>query len=125
MKTHLAIGKIGERIAQSFLKKKNYKIQAVNWRFKRAEIDIIAKKDNIIIFIEVKTRSSSYYGVPEIFVDIKKKRLISDAASEYMFANNYNGEFRFDIIGIILKTEQEFSINHSEDAFFPGLSGFE
>jgi len=124
MKTHLATGQAGEKIANRYLKSNGYQILAKNWRFKRAEIDIIASKDAWIVFCEVKTRSNTFYGTPESFVDQKKKKLIVDAAIVYMESCSYSGEFRFDIISIVLKDEQQFGLKHFKDAFFPGLEGF-
>ena len=77
-------GKKGEKLALDHLKSKGYEILESNWRFSRAEIDIIAKIDDILIFVEVKTRSSEFFGQPEEFIDHKKDKLVADAASEYM-----------------------------------------
>lgn len=113
-------GKKGEALACELLLQKGYVILEKNWRFSRAEIDIIAKKDDILIFVEVKTRSSDFFGQPEEFIDQKKERLIADAASEYMKEVNHEWECRFDFISIIL-TAPSYQIKHIEDAFFPGL----
>lgn len=106
------------------MEQKGYTILESNWRFKRAEIDIIALWDGWLIFVEVKTRSGSFYGAPESFVDSRKKKLIVDAAVVYMREHDFKGEFRFDIIGIVLKNDEEYALNHFEDAFFPGFEGF-
>ena len=113
-------GKKGEKIAVDLLINKGYKILETNWRFSRAEIDIIAKVDEILVFVEVKTRSSDYFGQPEEFIDQRKEKFIADAASEYMKQVNHEWECRFDFISIIL-TGPSYRIRHTEDAFFPGL----
>ena len=113
-------GKRGEKMAIDLLKSKGYQILETNWRFSRAEIDIIAKIDEVLIFVEVKTRSSVYFGQPEEFIDHKKEKLVADAASEYMKQVGHEWECRFDFIAIIL-TGPSYQIKHIEDAFFPGL----
>ena len=124
MKHHLELGKQGESIAVRYLSKKGYTIRERNWRYSRAEIDIIAQQNTILVFCEVKARSTSIFGVPEIFVDQKKMRLMVDAATVYMDSHNFIGEFRFDILAIIIKSREEYSLKHIEDAFFPGIEGF-
>lgn len=120
MPNNIKIGQQGESIAADYLVTKGYQIIERNWRFKKAEIDIIAKSpnSNILVFIEVKTRSYTYFGEPSNFVDDKKKKLIQDAASQYMIEVEYDWEIRFDIVGIVLKKESKPIINHFEDAFF-------
>jgi len=120
MSNNIKIGQQGEDIAVDYLISKGYKIIKRNWRFKKAEIDIIVKDSisDTLVFIEVKTRSYTYFGEPSNFVDDKKKRLIQDAASQYMIEVEYEWAIRFDIIGIILKNDQKPIINHFKDAFF-------
>jgi len=113
-------GKKGEKMAVDLLRSKGYQILETNWRFSRAEIDIIAKIDEILIFVEVKTRSSDFFGQPEEFINDKKEKLVADAASEYMKQVGHDWECRFDFISIIL-TSKSSRIKHIEDAFFPGL----
>ena len=121
MARHNDIGKLGESIASNYLLDEGYQLLETNWRFRRAEIDLIAKDGDILVFIEVKTRSSAAFGEPEEFVTPEKENLIAAAASAYMEAINHDWEIRFDIISILLKSEQSYSIKHLEDAFFPGL----
>ena len=114
-------GKKGEDLAVKFLKEKGYEILETNWRFRRSEVDIIAKDGAILVFVEVKTRSYDYFGKPESFVSTRKKVLLQDAASAYMRKINHTWEIRFDIIGILMQNPTNIEINHFEDAFFPGL----
>lgn len=118
MAKHNELGQKGERLAVDFLKKKGYLILETNWRFSRAEIDVIAKDGNILVFIEVKTRSDDAFGQPEEFVSSKKERLIMDAASVYMEEIGHDWEIRFDIIAILYKSDKDIQIKHFEDAFF-------
>ena len=114
------IGRKGEELAQSHLRDQGYVIKETNWSFSHAEIDIIAEKEGVLIFVEVKTKTYTYYGEPEESVDAKKERLICDAAASYMVKNNYEWEFSFDIISILL-TRDSHELKHFEDAFFPGI----
>ena len=113
------IGDKGEQMAVDLLQTKAYQILERNWRFSRAEIDIIAKQKDILVFVEVKTRSTALFGEPEEFLSAKQEALITDAAAVYMEQIGHEWEIRFDIISIILQTPQP-TIRHFEDAFFPG-----
>lgn len=118
MAHHNELGKIGEQLATEFLQKKGYNILARNFFYNKAEIDIIAQKeDDTIVMIEVKTRNSSFFGDPQSFVTAKKIKLLVKAANEYMIVNNLDKEVRFDIIAVLKnKTTQE--IEHFENAFY-------
>ena len=94
---------------------------ARNWRYRRAEIDIIAKDSGILVFIEVKCRSTTGFGTPEEMVTTRKRRLIIDAAMAYMRTVEYDWEIRFDIIAVSGRPEQVREVRHIKDAFFPGL----
>lgn len=123
MAKHLEIGKLGEDYAHKFLVKKGYKILERNWRHKKAEIDIIAMDKDILVFVEVKTRSSDLWGEPAAFVTKKKMQLMSNAMNIYMEKIDHDWEIRFDIIAIVLHQNKPYDLQHFEDAFFPGLDG--
>ncbi len=110
-------GSIGEQLAVDYLLNKSFEILERNWRFSHAEIDIIAKKDGCLIFIEVKTRENIEFGKPEEFLTTTQEKRIKDAASEYMKTIDHDWEIRFDIISIILPKNGSHSIEHFEDAF--------
>ncbi len=118
MALHNEIGKRGEQLALNFLRNQGYQILETNWRYSRAEIDIIARKEGILVFVEVKTRTAAAFGPPEAFVSAKQERLIANAAAVYMEQIGHDWEIRFDIIGVLL-SQSETSIKHFEDAFFP------
>ena len=120
MAKHNEIGLLGEKLAVNFLTEKGYEILETNWRFKRAEIDIIAKQEDTLVFFEVKTRSSDFFGQPEEFVTSQKEDLMADAAGVYCEQVGHDWAIRFDIIGIVLKKNAPV-INHFEDAFFPSV----
>jgi putative endonuclease len=117
MAQHNDTGKEGEKAAQDYLLAKGYTILETNWSFQKAEIDIIAQKDNKLIAVEVKTRSSLEFGLPQEFVKPKKIQLLVKALDGYIQANNIGLEIRFDIIAIH-KTTVSYEIEHLEDAFF-------
>jgi putative endonuclease len=96
----IEIGRDGENLAAEFLRKKGWEIVSRNFRYGRAEIDLIVKRDDWTIFVEVKTRTSSCYGEPEEFVDEFKARRIFDAAEQFIFSTNWLGHVRFDVISI-------------------------
>jgi len=113
------IGQIGEDLAVNQLKMSGLTILERNWRYSKAEIDIIAKEGEILVFVEVKTRSYEHYGQPEEFVSPDQEALIMDAAQRYMEEIGHEWEIRFDIISIILKKAPvEPEIKHFKDAFF-------
>jgi putative endonuclease len=114
------LGAWGEARAQSYLISQNYQILFSNWRFGKAEIDIIAQTPtNILVFIEVKTRKNKVFGNPEQAVTAKKQSLFYEAATEFMHQTQYEQEFRFDIISIVFLPNQAPEILHFQDAFFP------
>jgi putative endonuclease len=117
MAQHNELGNWGEDMAVEFLVDKGYEIKERNWRFKKAEVDIIATMENTLVAVEVKTRSTDYFGNPQDFIKPKKIKLLVKAVDEYVNRNDLDVEVRFDVIAII-KTENEVKIEHLEDAFF-------
>lgn len=117
MADHNDLGKLGEELAVDFLQKNGYKILETNWVFQKAEIDIIAQKENVLAIVEVKTRSTIDFGLPQDFVKPKKIQLLVKAVNEYVISNDLDVEIRFDIIAIS-KEGKEYTIEHIEDAFY-------
>lgn len=107
----------GEDLAITFLKEKGYRLLERNYRYKRSEIDLIVEKDNWLVFVEVKTRSSTSFGYPEEFVDEKKAAKIMEGADQYIHENNWKANVRYDIVSIVLKKGNS-EIVHFEDAFY-------
>lgn len=106
------IGTIGEKIAQKYLEKKEYKIICTNYYTISGEIDIIAIKDNNLVFIEVKTRTNVKYGNPSEAVNNTKKQHIKRSAAIFLTHNNYSTyKIRFDVIEILL-IKGKCNINH-------------
>lgn len=122
MAIHLELGRKGELLAKEHLEKAGYEILDENWTHGKLEVDLIAYKNRVIIFTEVKTRTGSWFGQPEDFVDMRKQRLLAEAAEEYIYLMNHQGEVRFDIISILFDRQANYTINHIEDAFWPSAT---
>jgi putative endonuclease len=118
MALHNEIGKQGEELAVEYLIRNEYKILEKNWRFKKSEIDIIAKKEDKVVFIEVKTRTSTFFQEPEKSVTLKKQKMIFIGANQYAQNLSDDIEIRFDIVSISLINNQQ-KIKHIKDAFYP------
>lgn len=114
MTDKIETGSQGENLAAEFFVEQGFKVVARNYRWKRAEIDLIVEKKDWLIFVEVKTRSSNSYGDPESFVSEYQRRLIYNAAEAYIFNTDWKGHVRFDIVSVRTGTNPE--ILHFEDA---------
>jgi putative endonuclease len=117
MGNNLDLGNKGENWAADLLVQKGFEILARNYRYKKAEIDIIACKDKLLVFVEVKTRTNIAYGEPEAAVNVSKIDLIKQAAEEYIHQLNWFYDIRFDIISIYIHQHKR-EITHFEDAFW-------
>lgn len=107
-----SLGLFGERIAENFIKSKGYKIVMKNYRCKLGEIDLIAERGNLLVFIEVKTRSNDKFGKGFEAVNFKKIDKIRKVATLYLMQNNLEREVRFDVISI-----DNRKVTHLEGAF--------
>ena len=114
MTDKIETGSIGENLAAEFLVRKGFRVVERNYRWRKAEIDLIVQREDWLIFVEVKTRSSDSYGYPESFVHDLQRRLIYDAAEEYIFTSDWQGHIRFDIVSV--KPGKIPEIVHFEDA---------
>ncbi|QJD95764.1 YraN family protein [Mucilaginibacter robiniae] len=119
MARHNELGRQGEELAKTYLEKSGYEILDENWTFGKAEVDLIVYKNQVIIFTEVKARTSNSFGEPEDFVDNRKQKLLAQAADEYIYLMNHQGEVRFDIIAIRFRQDGSYTLKHIEDAFWP------
>ncbi|MDR2222383.1 MAG: YraN family protein [Flavobacteriaceae bacterium] len=111
------LGKEGELAAAQFLEEAGYKILERNWRYKKAEADIIALKDNVLVIAEVKTRSSLYFGLPQDFVTKKKISLLITLANAYVEERQLTNEIRFDILSLF-SNKGTIEIEHIPNAFY-------
>lgn len=117
MATHNDIGAKGEQLAVDFLKQKKYEILERNWRYGKAEIDVLASFEDVLVVVEVKTRTSTTYGAPESFVNPRKIKLLVQAVNAYCEQKNVDLEVRFDIVAVVL-LQNKIQIEHLEDAFY-------
>ena len=114
------LGQKGEDLAAEHMKNAGFRILCRNWKWGKNEIDIIAEKKEMIIFVEVKTRSDDFQMHPATAVTNEKQRSIIYSADGYIRKFDINKESRFDIITVI-KTGESYQIDHIEDAFYPTL----
>jgi putative endonuclease len=117
MAEHNELGQLGEDLAVDFLRTNGYEIIDRNWRFQKAEVDIIARKKDVLAVVEVKTRSSLEFGLPQDFVNQKKIQLLVKAINEYVVSKDLDVTVRFDIIAIHY-TKTNINIEHIEEAFY-------
>lgn len=118
MAEHNIKGKEGEALARKLLRKKGYEILASNWRYGKKELDIVARHKDLLVVVEVKTRSNPYFETPKEAVTIRKQKNIIKAANAYIEENNINQETRFDIISVLFWNNRT-EVEHIEDAFYP------
>ncbi|UZO81938.1 YraN family protein [Aquimarina sp. ERC-38] len=117
MAEHYDLGKEGEKLARDYLVKKGYAILEINYRHLKAEVDIIARKGDILVAVEVKTRSTADFGNPQDFVKPKQIQRLVKAVNHYVHLKDLDVEVRFDIVSII-KNRLGTRIEHLEDAFY-------
>ncbi|WP_177761314.1 YraN family protein [Flavobacterium sp. I3-2] len=118
MAEHNDLGQLGEDLAVSFLEEKQYQILERNYRFQKAEIDIIAQIEDVLVVVEVKTRTSVAFGLPQDFIKPAKIKLLVKAINQYIVDKDLNLNVRFDIVAIHKNTKGIFDIEHIEDAFY-------
>ena len=122
MARHNILGNKGEMLASRYLMEQGFAILEYNWRSGHKEVDLIAKERNVLVFVEVKTRSTDMYGDASEAVTPAKMRNVISAANAYLAMKNLDVEVRFDIVAIIGDDEQH-KIEHIRDAFYPQLPG--
>lgn len=115
MAKHLESGIRGEQQAVAYLRGLGYLIERVNWRYKHLEADIIARDQDVLVFVEVKSRTDANFGEPSDFVDYKKQRNLIRLADAYITYTSYSGEIRFDIVSVFLRSNK---VELIKDAFW-------
>jgi len=116
------LGKMGEELAIRHLKRQGYAIVRVNQRVHKGEIDIICTKDELLVFVEVRTRSEYVSALPDDFIDRKKLQRWTNAALQYMEQVNWQGQYRFDLITVTKEKGyyHHLRLHHYKDVWFPG-----
>lgn len=111
-------GQAGEQAAAAFLVQLGYTVMYTGYRHKRAEVDlVVCRGQQLLVFVEVKARSSSQFGYPESFVTERKKQLFRLAAEHLQEELAWTGDIRFDIIAVA-PTADGLRVEHFEDAFY-------
>ncbi|MFB6458048.1 YraN family protein [Chitinophaga sp. Hz27] len=117
MINHLLLGKQGEAMALTYVAR-YCEVMHCNWKSGRLELDIVAKRNDCIYFIEVKTRRATFFGYPEDAVNKSKEEHIREAAEHYLeFYQLFPKEIRFDIISIVINNRNEVELFHLRDVF--------
>ena len=117
MADHNEFGKLAEELAEQFLVQKNYKILAKNFRYQKAEIDIVTEFEDLIVVVEVKARSYDTLIEPQEAVTKKKIKSIVMCSDFFMNERKIDKEVRFDIITVLPDEQGVLQLNHIEDAF--------
>jgi putative endonuclease len=115
---HIELGQKGEEIAVNHLCTKGFEVLERNYKWKNAEVDIICKKNNLLVVVEVKTRNSIALGEPYLSVTRSKQRQIIKVTNRFIELNDVQEEIQFDVVSIILNQHQT-KIEHIENAFYP------
>ena len=121
MAQHSQLGKTGEERAAEYLISKGYIIRDINWRSGKMELDIVAYRDKTLVVVEVKTRKNNEFLRPEEAVTLRKIKNIIQATDAYIRMFDIPFDIRFDIITLVGENE-DFQIEHIEDAFLPPLN---
>jgi putative endonuclease len=108
----------GEAKAAEYLKSIGLEILDLNWRHGQRELDIVAKDKEVLVIVEVKTRTSNFIGEPEVFVNKQKQKNLIHAANDYIRLNNLSLEVRFDIVSVMVGQDKS-KVNHIPNAFYP------
>lgn len=116
MAKHNELGKLGEDLAAKYLFKNGYKIIDRNWIYLKKELDIVALKDNQLVVVEVKSRSTEYFEHPADAITLSKIKFLVRATQDYVDLKEMEYEVRFDVISVI-KDGEKYKIEHIEDAF--------
>lgn len=117
MAEHNQLGKDAEQLAADWLIEKDYEILHRNWRYKYYEIDIIAVKDKMLHFVEVKARQSNQFGNPEDSVTKKKFKFLQRAADEFLYQNPGHKMIQYDILAITFFKSKEPEYFLIEDVY--------
>ena len=115
MAAHNDTGKWGEDLAAAYLERKGYTIVERDWKSGRRDIDIIALDNDVVVFVEVKTRKNRLFGEPEEAIDYRKRQNLQQAINHYVKFRNIRQEIRFDIISVVGTIGTEPDIQHIQD----------
>jgi len=119
-----ALGRWGETCAARFLEQRGWTILAMNYRFGRREVDLVARRGDVVAFVEVKTRAGDGYGAPQEAITALKRREVETVAAQFVDRHSLQDlSVRFDAVAIVVRRRHqgsEIAIEHVEDAWRPG-----
>lgn len=118
MAEHNDLGQLGEDLALNYLLKKGFTLQEKNYKFVKAEIDLVMYDGNFLVFVEVKTRQTAEIGEPYLAVTKSKQKQIIKAAHQYIVSRDLDVHARFDVVSIVHNSYRTV-IQHIDDAFYP------
>ncbi len=116
-----SLGKRGEQEAARYLQRLGHEIVDRNVRSRFGEIDLITRHKGILVFVEVKSRSSGEFAPPELFVDDRKRRKLVDLAQAYLGGMGESVNCRFDVLGVVIPMRGRPVIRHIQNAFDAGF----
>ncbi|ADL13162.1 YraN family protein [Acetohalobium arabaticum] len=112
------LGQLGEELAAEYLKELGYSIINRNYSCRIGELDIIAAKDNYLVFVEVKTKQNFKFGTPREEVNYHKQQKLQQVAQYYISQHpKKEANYRFDVIGILYQSEDDYQVSHIKNAF--------
>lgn len=112
------LGKKAENLAASYLQRSGYTLLAKNFRYLKAEVDLIVQKGNTLVAVEVKARTVGFVVAPHEAISYKKIQLLVDAIDNFVQSKDLDVEVRFDLITYIFNNSN-WEMNHTEGAFYP------
>ena len=112
------LGQVGEELAAEHLLNSGYDILEKNYSWKKGELDLICKKNKLLVIVEVKTRQTAIFGEPYQAVSRKKQQQIIKVANAFITQRNIDLEVRFDVISIVINSHRK-NVEHIENAFIP------
>ena len=115
--SHLELGRAGERAAAQLLRKHGYEVVGTGFAARRGELDLVCRKGDDLVVVEVKTRSTAAFGAPADAVNARKQRALIAAAAEYRALAGWRGPIRFAIVGLTADPEGGFEAELIEDPF--------
>jgi putative endonuclease len=115
-RSHLALGRAGEKAAADLLRRKGYEVVGAGFAARRGELDLVCRKGGELVVVEVKTRSSDAFGTPLEAVGSRKRRALMTAAAEYRALAGWRGPIRFAVVALLGGPER-FEVELIEDPF--------
>ena len=115
--SRLELGKAGEKAAAELLRKRGYEVVGAGFLARRGELDLVCRRGNELVVVEVKTRTDDSFGTPLEAVGTKKRRALMAAAAEYRALADWRGRIRYAVVGLIVKPDGSFTSELIEDPF--------